>query len=142
MTPKRQFQGFPFPIVKTPLGLLPVQNGTEQIKADLLILLMTSPGERVMLPDFGVGLKDFLFEQNDDVVVEQVKQRISDAITKWEPRVAITDIAVSINADDFKNNLNSQDDLSEADHILYVAISFRDPNDIQSINKLVIELPA
>ena len=36
----------------------------EQIKANLINLLLTVPGERVNLPNFGVGLKTLLFEQN------------------------------------------------------------------------------
>jgi phage baseplate assembly protein W len=133
---KRQFQGFPYPVVKTPLGFFPVQNGTDQIKSDLLILLLTNPGERVMLPDYGTGLREFLFEQRDSIVTEQIISRISRSIEKWEPRVAITDITASVNSSELASELSG-----DTSHVVLVKISFRDPNDLQSIESLVFELP-
>ena len=35
----------------------------EQVKSNLINLLLTSPGERLMNPTFGVGIRDLLFEQ-------------------------------------------------------------------------------
>jgi phage baseplate assembly protein W len=46
------FLGAPYPIIKSPRGLLRTQSGINQIKSDLLVLLLTEPGERVMLPEF------------------------------------------------------------------------------------------
>ena len=39
------------------------QTLKEQVKANLINLLLTQPGERVNEPNFGVGLKHLLFEQ-------------------------------------------------------------------------------
>jgi len=50
----------------------------EQIKANLLNLLLTYPGERVNLPNYGVGLKNLLFEQNIDL--ESLKETIQNQI--------------------------------------------------------------
>ena len=47
----------------------------EQIKSNLINVLLTEPGERVMEPDFGVGLKLLLFEQNIDK--DDIKNRIN-----------------------------------------------------------------
>lgn len=49
-----QILGCPYPIARNPLGLLKTATGTAAIKGDLLQLLLTNPGERVMLPTFGV----------------------------------------------------------------------------------------
>ena len=54
--------------VAFPLDEINMFSGTEtvkeQIKANLLNLLLTYPGERINLPNFGVGIKNLLFELN------------------------------------------------------------------------------
>ena len=59
------FLGAPYPIVKTARGLLAAQTGVDQVKADLLQLLLTNPGERVMLLDYGTPLRELIFEPDD-----------------------------------------------------------------------------
>ena len=69
-----KFLGAPYPIIKHPRGFFHTQSGIDQVKADLLILLLTNPGERVMLPDFGAGLNRLMFEPNDSILVLQTKE--------------------------------------------------------------------
>ena len=54
----------PFPIVKNPLGLLAPTTGLKGIKGDLIQLLLTNPGDRVMLPTYGTPLRRLVFEPN------------------------------------------------------------------------------
>ena len=56
----------------------------EQIQQNLKNLLLTSPGERVMLPDFGVGLRHFLFEPRQHSVAK-MRQKIDQQIKKYMP---------------------------------------------------------
>ena len=55
----------------------------EQIQQNLKNLLLTSPGERVMLPDFGVGLRHFLFEPRQHSVAK-MRQKIDQQIKTQE----------------------------------------------------------
>jgi hypothetical protein len=64
----------------------------EQVKSNLINLLLTSPGERLMNPNFGVGIRDFLFEQAIDK--EQVKNRIIDGAQLYIPEIAIEDVFI------------------------------------------------
>ena len=82
------WKGFAYPIIKGPKGFFGIQSGINQIKSDLLILLLTSPGERVMLPTFGTPLKDLIFEPGDASLVSRARQMIINSITQWEPRIA------------------------------------------------------
>lgn len=133
------FLGAPYPIEPTAKGYLPTINGLDTIKADLLILLLTYPGDRVMLPNFGTPLRDLLFEPNDLVLEDRARQMISDAISAWEPRVFIEAIDVSSKVDaDF---LPDSDDLSEQDKILGIRILFKDPQNITQIEELILEVP-
>jgi len=135
------FTGAPYPIAKHPLGMLRSQKGVNQIKSDLLVLLLTEPGERVMLPAFGTPLKQFFFEQNDSVIVGRVEEVRAEAIRSWEPRIAVTAIEVTNSSDSIKTSLNPLDDGEGVDHTLMIRIEFTDFNDISSIQELKLEIP-
>lgn len=134
-----KFLGAPYPIEPTPRGYLPSIYGLETIKADLLQLLLTYPGERVMLPSFGTPLRDLIFEPNDIILEDRASQMIIDSITRWEPRIKVDAIEVTSKVDaDF---LSSDDDLSEQEKILGIKIIFRDPQNINKVDELVLEVP-
>ena len=134
-----KFLGAPYPIATTPKGYLPSISGVDTIKADLLQLLLTYPGSRVMLPAFGTRLKDLIFEPNDIILRDRARDMIIDAISQWEPRIAVEAIEVSSNVEnDF---LSNEDDYSEREHILGIRILFKDPQNITTIQELVLEVP-
>jgi len=133
------FLGTPYPVVKDAAGYFHTQSGLRQIKSDLLILLLTNPGERVMLPAFGTGLRQLLFEQNDASLRNRARDLIIQAIQTWEPRIAVDQIEILTQVDN--NSLDAHDDLSENDNILMIRILFKDPQDIQSIEELRLEVP-
>ena len=64
----------------------------EQVKSNLINLLLTSPGERLMNPTFGVGIRNLLLEQTIDK--EQVKNRIIDGAQSYIPEINITDVFI------------------------------------------------
>lgn len=134
-----RFIGCQYPLVKTPRGILAQKTDVDQIKADLLQLLLTNPGERVMLPDFGTPLRTLIFEPNDAIIEIEARKLIAEAIKKWEPRVEINNIEVSSAAN--TETLNTNDDLTEIDHILSIKIEFFDPVDISEIQELKLEVP-
>ena len=135
------FIGAPYPISRHPLGMLRSQKGVNQVKSDLLVLLLTEPGERVMLPEFGTPLKQFFFEQNDSVIVERVREVIANSIRTWEPRIAVTAIEVTNSRDSVERSLNPMDNGESAGHVLMIRIGFTDFDDIQSVQELKLEIP-
>lgn len=134
------FYGCPYPIVKHPRGLLRTQSGMDQIKSDLLSLLLTEPGERVMLPDFGTNLKRFIFEQNDSSVLGEIRNEISRAISTWEPRIAVQNIEVT-NGSDILGSINEQDAKEDLQHIILIKILFTNFENIQKVEELRLEIP-
>jgi phage baseplate assembly protein W len=135
------FNGAPYPITKHPLGLLRSQKGANQVKSDLLALLLTEPGERVMLPTFGTPLKQFFFEQNDSVIVERVREVIANSIRTWEPRIAVTAIDVTNSEDNMEQSLSPLDSRESLGNILMIRILFTDFNDIRNVQELKLEIP-
>jgi len=62
----------------------------EQAKSNLLNLLFTHPGERIMQPTFGIGLKELVFEQN--VNLESLKKQIQVQVNKFIPNIMLQKI--------------------------------------------------
>tara|TARA_R110000823_G_scaffold262309_1_gene382960 strand:+ start:295 stop:783 length:489 start_codon:yes stop_codon:yes gene_type:complete len=58
----------------------------EQVKSNLLNVLLTEPGERVFKPNFGVGLRNYLFENSNDISLleEKINNQINQNITGIE----------------------------------------------------------
>lgn len=135
----KRFLGFPYPIEKTSQGYFYSQSEIDQIKSDMLILLLTNPGERVMNPDYGTPLKKLIFEPNDQTVRNQVRNVIIQSLNKWEPRVAIQQVEVLTKADE--SSLNNLDDKTEIGGMLFIRINFIDPKNIREVQELVLEIP-
>jgi len=73
-------------------GFTMVKNFRKLIKQNLKMLLLTNPGERVMEPHFGVGLKRLLFENYNDQKFELMKQTINKQTTKYMPAITVLDV--------------------------------------------------
>lgn len=132
-----EFLGLAYPITKSPHGYFRNQDSVSQIKSDLLILLLTNPGERIMLNNFGTPLRDLLFEPNDPALAEKAKFMIANAIEMWEPRVSINQIEVGIQQD----SLDSQQESSDTGHILMIRIKFQEFDSIQEVQELSLAVP-
>ena len=59
------------------------------------MLILTVPGERVMKPKFGVGLKRYLFEQNTEFLRQEISNKISEQVNIYMPFVKIKGINYS-----------------------------------------------
>ena len=67
----------------------------EVTKQNLKMLVLTSPGERVMEPLFGVGIYNFLFELEVETTKMRLRERINEQVIKYMPFVEITGISFS-----------------------------------------------
>ena len=66
----------------------------EDIKESLRILLSTRPGERVMQPSFGCGLRTKVFDSINESTITEIKDIIERAVLFFEPRITLEDIDV------------------------------------------------
>jgi phage baseplate assembly protein W len=76
----------------------------DQIKSNLINLLLTNIGERVMNPTFGCELKKFLFEGITDSNLDILEQSLKRSISIFIPEVTVTDI--EFNSDQDNNIIN------------------------------------
>ena len=79
----------------------------EAIKNNIKNLLLTQKGERLMYPNFGMGLRRFLFEPFRDEINLAIQDEIIESFKFWLPFVIIKDIVVKMsdNTND-KNTMN------------------------------------
>jgi len=59
----------------------------EDIRQAIRIILDTDPGERVMRPDFGAGLRALVFEPINTTTIALARHRVEQALILWEPRI-------------------------------------------------------
>lgn len=94
-TENESIKGFPFPLNRADKrGFFFQAKNHEVIKSDLIQLLLTEPGERVMMPSFGTPLKRALFEFNDDFSRDQLRSVVLESISRWEPRIVVKSLNV------------------------------------------------
>lgn len=87
--------GWKFPVNVNANFTFKTSKYEQDIKEAILIIIATSKGERVMRPDFGCGIHNFVFESVSSATVELIKQSVRDALILWEPRITIIDVSVS-----------------------------------------------
>ena len=73
-------------------GYTAIKNFKALIKQNFKMLILTNPGERVMEPEFGVGIRQFLFENFQSDVYARIDQTIREQVSNYLPVVAITSI--------------------------------------------------
>jgi phage baseplate assembly protein W len=92
-------QGLGFPPRVSADGRLAWSAGEENVRESIRLILLTEPGERLMREEFGCGLRRFLFEPNTATTRQLIRDRITQAIGRWEPRVALETVEVEADAD-------------------------------------------
>jgi phage baseplate assembly protein W len=75
-----------------------VKNLTDEVQQNLYNLVMTSPGERIMDIDFGVGMRRYLFEPLLPQTEGRIESRIRKQVKKYLPFVQISSIQFSTSA--------------------------------------------
>jgi phage baseplate assembly protein W len=73
-------------------GFTMIKSVKRMIKQNFKMLLLTSPGERVMEPNFGVGVKNYLFSMYSENVPAQLRSKIMEQVNIYLPVVSITSI--------------------------------------------------
>jgi phage baseplate assembly protein W len=87
-------RGISFPPRVGPDGRVAWSAGEVNVREAVRVLLLTEPGERLSLPDFGGGLGLFLFEPNTVTTRHSIQDRIVKALARWEPRVVVESVTV------------------------------------------------
>lgn len=85
---------FPFRQSVTGKYLALSEETNEEIRSNLVHLLLTRKGTRYFLPDFGTRLYEYIFEPLDGETFDSIKTEIQDSIDKYIPNLTIQNITI------------------------------------------------
>ena len=88
-------RGFAFPVAVVD-GRIAMAEYEEDIRQAIRIILETNPGERVMRPDFGAGLRALVFEPISTRTSALARHRVEQALILWEPRIDSIGVTVTV----------------------------------------------
>ena len=71
------------------------KNLKENVQQNFKNLMLTNPGERVMLPNFGAGIRQLLFEPISEDLFSKVRSRIFNQVRTYMPFVNIEDVFIN-----------------------------------------------
>jgi len=98
---------FPFNFSTEGKYLKLTQTANDEIRTDLIHLLLTKKGSRYFLPDFGTRLYEYIFEPLDSPTFNNIESDIREACEKYLPQLKITNISVKAASDEeeYKTNI-------------------------------------
>ena len=93
--------GINFPFQDSRMGkyLSLSETADEEIRTDLVHLLLTRKGTRYFLPDFGTRLYEFIFEPLDGPTFSEIEAEIRESVQEYLPNLTITKITVKAASD-------------------------------------------
>ena len=115
---------YPFKDSKKGFFLDLTENDSQAIKADLLHLILTRRGQRLYNPDFGTDLMRFIFEPNDVLTEEGIKDEIRTVVKKFLPNLKLNEIIIAAS--------------QESEYAAVVTISYTITDDVFSTSDIVV----
>ena len=100
---KKQFFGVKFPFLadnRRHFYVAANETLADKVKSQLMHIVFTPKGQRIMNPEFGTDLIKFIFDQNDGMTWEAVKMEVSESVTRWSNNLSLRNISVVKNEED------------------------------------------
>ena len=91
--------GWNFPIRVNGRGGLDYVDGPTLIEQSVWLILSTSPGSRVMEPEFGCGIHDYVFASNTPNLRATIAAEVERALVRFEPRIDVLSVRATTSAD-------------------------------------------
>lgn len=89
-------RGWAYPVaLDRPSGDVALAEHEQDIAQAVRIIIETGRGERVMRPDFGAGLNEFVFEPLNTTTMALMRHRVEEALISWEPRIRVQSVEVT-----------------------------------------------
>jgi phage baseplate assembly protein W len=89
--------GIEFPFLQSAQGrfLRTTETSDEEVRSNLIHLLLTRKGTRYFLPDFGTRLYEYIFEPLDGPTFSEIESEIRDSVGEYLPGVLVTNIEIT-----------------------------------------------
>ena len=86
----------------------------DMVKQNIRMLILTAPGERIMDPRFGVGLRNYLFRNNIPELHSEIRAKIKEQIGRYMPFIEIEQVA-----------FNTHESSTVSENGLYMVMSYK-----------------
>jgi phage baseplate assembly protein W len=87
--------GWNFPVAPDArAGSLQYVDGPDKVRQSISIILDTEPGERIMRPTFGCGLRRYLMKPNSSATRALIQHDVQVALSLFEPRIELQSVQV------------------------------------------------
>ncbi len=98
---KRTFlgSGWRWPLSVSSQGGIAMVHEEDDIHEAILNILQTSPGERVMRPEYGCGIHGLIFAPINARTFGLIDRYIRQGLGRWEPRAEVVDVDISVDPD-------------------------------------------
>jgi phage baseplate assembly protein W len=115
-----------YPFKDSPKGFFLdlTEQDNQAIKADLLHLILTRRGQRLYNPDFGTDLLRFIFEPNDVLTEEGIKDEIRTVVKRFLPKLKLDEIIIAGSP--------------ESEYAAVVTISYTITDDVFSTSDMIV----
>ena len=70
------------------------------IKNSIATAFLTSPGDKLLSPMYGMDLRRYLFEPIDEFITDSIKDDIETQLPRMEPRIELVNVSVEPNEED------------------------------------------
>lgn len=104
-------RGWAFPVDVDGRGDVRTAADEQTVEDAIRVIIGTAKGERVMRPDFGCGIHEYVFDTVDANTLSLVETSVEEALIEFEPRIAVEDVSTST------------EDLSEG--VLLIEVDYR-----------------
>ena len=88
--------GWSFPVCVDARGRIALARGERDIEQAIRMILMTPVGQRIMRPEFGCRIHEYLFASADGETASAIGAEVRASLRRWEPRIDVEDVVVTI----------------------------------------------
>jgi phage baseplate assembly protein W len=120
----------------------------EEIRTDLIHLLLTRKGTRYFLPDFGTRLYEYIFEPLDGPTFAEIESEIRDSVSNYMPGLLVTNVKITDASMEEENKgtyINGEDkreytvsNISQLEHTAKIRIDYKTTNSAFESSDFVI----
>ena len=100
---KRQYFGIKYPFTSDGFQNFYLDANSsikEKVRSQLMHIVFTPKGQRIRNPEFGTDLIKFIFEPNDKITWESVKNEVTESVKRWATNINLNNIQIVKNEED------------------------------------------
>jgi uncharacterized protein len=87
-------RGWSAPVLPDGAGQLEYAEGPDKVAQSIRIILDTEPGERIMRPSFGCGLRRYIMRPNTSATRALIRHDVELGLGNFEPRISVNSVSV------------------------------------------------